>query len=185
MTDNSAEKLEQLNRRLEALVLGGIDMGDVVETARYLLGDHAKAPGHDGGMPWRARRTLETGLFTTYARSFIESRGDGLPRLKKASNLSGELRECHEEILTKRNKVYAHTDRTPYREILEFASPEERAAWLREQGGLSERWFPPDRAMLKDVVALAEAQLKSFLAEIGEVKAILVELDSHTPLTSR
>lgn len=177
MSDNSAEKLEALHRRLKALVFGGVDMCDVLQTALYLRGDHSEAPGHDGGMPWRARRTLEAGMFVVYARSFTRTRRDGLPRLDRAAGLTGDLCKSHEEILSRRDRVYAHTDDTPYRQILELAGPDQRAQWIREQGDLSEQWSPPTREMLDDVIALAAAHLTSFYGEIDEIRtAILVEL---------
>jgi hypothetical protein len=177
VTIDSAQKVEYLYQRLHALVLGGIDMHDVLETATYLLGEHSEAPGHDGGMPWRARRTLETGIFVTYARPFTETRRPGLPHLKRARGLSPEQRESHAEILSRRHQVYAHTDDTPLRQVLQLADSGERAAWVREQDALSEQWFPPTRDMLTDVAALAAAHLDSFLEEIEKVRtAILAEV---------
>lgn len=125
---SSSASDEHLYRRLHALVLGGSDMYDVLQTAQYLLGQHAEAPGHDGSLPWHVRRTLETGLFVTYARPFVEGRGRGLPQLKRARGLSAELQASHADILERRNTVYAHTDETPLRRILELSNAAERAA---------------------------------------------------------
>jgi hypothetical protein len=169
MSSNANEELEHLYRRLHALVLGGSDLYDVLQTAQYLRGEHPDAPGHDGRLPWHVRRTLETGMFVTYARPFVDASGRGLPQLKRARGLSAELRASHEEILERRNRVYAHTDETPLRRILELSNAAERAAWVREQRELSEEWFPPTREGLEDVVALATAHLESFLSEIDEV----------------
>ena len=171
MTDIETQvELERLYARLETLILAGGDMFDVLETSRYLLGDHPEAAsGHDGGMPWHVRRTLETGLFVTYARPFVEARGGG--QMKRAPGLSDELQTWHDDIVYRRNSVYAHIDRTPFRRILQLNDPEERAAWVRERGELQEEWFPPTRAGLETTIALATAHLQSFLAEIDAVRS--------------
>ena len=158
--------------RLEALILAGGDMFDVLETSRYLLGEHPDAPGHDGQMPWHVRRTLETGVFVTYARPFIGMRGDG--HMRRARGLSDELRASHDDIVFRRNRVYAHTDRTPLRRILELSDPDERAAWVRERGELQEEWFPPTREGLQTAIALATAHLQSFLEEIDAVRGLII-----------
>jgi hypothetical protein len=177
MKSQSDHQLELLYRRLHALALGGSDMHDVLETARYLRGEHAEVPGHDGGVPWHVRRVLETGMFVTYARPFAEARRPGLPRLKRAAGLSEELRATHNEILERRNKVYAHTDETPRRRIIELSDPEERAAAVRKDVEYLEQWFPPTRDGLADVEALAVAHLERVMAEIDEVRARIVALE--------
>lgn len=160
-------------------------MYDVLQTAQYLRGEHPNAPGQVADLPWHVRRTLETGMFVTYARPFVDVRGRGLPQLKRARGLSAELRASHEGILERRNRVYAHTDETPLRRILELASAAERAAWVRDQGELSEEWFPPTAAGLADVVALAAAHLESILSEIDEVRIrILATEESAGPSSS-
>jgi len=179
MPSDTSPNLEALYRRLHALILGGVDMHDVLETAQYLRGEHPGAAGHDGGMPWRARRTLESGMFVAYSRPFVDSRRRGLPQLKRASGLSAELQDSHKEILSRRNSVYAHTGETPLRQVLQLAEPGDRAAWVRDQGDLSEQWFPPTRELLDDVAALAAAHLESFLAEIEEVRSLILATEER------
>jgi hypothetical protein len=48
-------------------VPGAGDMDDVLQTAQYLRGEHPDALRHDGGVPWRVRRTSETGLSAHWA----------------------------------------------------------------------------------------------------------------------
>lgn len=116
----------------------------------------------------------------THPTPFVDARGRGLPQLKRAPGLSAELRDSHKEILSRRNSVYAHTDETPLRQILlQLADPGDRAAWVRDQGDLSEQWFPPTREMLDDVVALAVAHLESFLAAIEEVRALILATEER------
>jgi hypothetical protein len=126
-------------------------------------------------MPWHVRRTLETGLFVTYARPFVDARGGG--QIKRARGLSDELRASHDDIVNRRNRVYAHTDRTPLRRILELSDPEERAAWVRARGELQEEWFPPTRQGLEIAIALAAAQLQSFLDEIDAVRSRILAIE--------
>jgi hypothetical protein len=153
-------------------------------TARYLLGDHPEAAGHAAVAPWRVRRTMETGMIVTHARPFVDSRGAGLPRLKRTVIMTAELRESHEEILSRRNAVYAHTDETPLRQILELSDPAKLEDWLSEPGGeLREEWHPPTDAMLGDVMALTTAHLASFVHEIDAVRArrLASAVDSQRP----
>jgi len=164
--------LDYLYARLEALILAGADMFDVYETSQYLLGEHPDAPGHDDKIPWHVRRTLETGLFVTYARPFIGARRGG--QMKRARGLSDELRAFHDDMVFRRNRVYAHTDRTPLRRILELSDADERAAWVRDRGELREEWFPPTREGLKTAIELARAHLQSFLEEIDAVRSRII-----------
>jgi hypothetical protein len=164
---DSGDKVRQLTRRLHALLLGGADMQDALETAQSLL-EQAEISGH-ARLHWRVQRTLETGMFITYARPFTKSRRNGLPTLKLAQDLTKELVDSHNEIVRRRNTVYAHTDETGLRHILQTTGTAELAQWLSGQGELSEQWFSPKREMLADVVALARANLRTFLEEINEI----------------
>ena len=166
--DDCQVRLEHLYTRLETLIFAGGDMFDVIETSRYLLGEHPEAEGHDRQMPWHVRRTLETGLFVTYARPFVQTRGSG--HMKHAPGLSAELQASHDEIVFRRNRVYAHTDQSPLRRILEMKDAKERAAWVENRGELREEWFPPTREGLQTAIALAQAHLHRFLQEIDEVR---------------
>jgi hypothetical protein len=170
--DDKDAELEFLYARLEALILAAVDMNDAAETAMYLLDDHPDARGHGGKMPWHVRRTLETGMFVTYARPFADTRGR--PSMKRVSQLSKELRAAHDDIVQRRNRVYAHTDRTALRRILELSEPEERAAWVQDGGDPREEWFPPTPDGLRDVIALAHTQLASFLEEMGAIRRRIV-----------
>jgi hypothetical protein len=184
MSDIKAEpELEQLYRRLETLIFAGGDMFDVFETSRYLLGQHPDAAAHDGGMPWHVRRTLETGLFITYARPFVEARGRR--SLKQLRGLSDELRAFHDDIVNRRNQVYAHIDRTPLRRILQLRDPEERTAWVQKRGELREEWFPPTRKGLEILIELARAHLQTFLDAIDTVGTRILKMErSETQQTS-
>jgi hypothetical protein len=154
-------------------------MQEVVETAQYLRGEHPTTTlGHDGGMPWRARRTLEAGMFVSYARPFVRTRGGGLPTLNESRDLTPGQRAAHGQMIKLRNAVYAHTDQTPLRQILEFADDATLAVWASDGGDLSEQWHPPTRELLSDLVGLAAANLASFDAEVAQLRRRISELRS-------
>jgi hypothetical protein len=163
--------MEHLYDRLETLVLAGVDMFDVYETSGYLLGEHPDAREHDGELPWHVRRTLETGLFVTYARPFIGNR-----RIARARGLSEELRAFHDDMVFRRHRVYAHTDRTRLRRIIELNDPAERTAWLRGDAELREEWFPPTREGLQSATELASAHLQTLLDEIDAVRRLIIAI---------
>ena len=75
--------------------------------------------------------------------------------------------------------MYAHTGDTDLRQILEFATSADRATWVRERADLSEQWFPPTPTMLDDVVALAVANLQTFLAEIDKLCSFILAADPN------
>ncbi len=85
------------------------------------------------------------------------------------------MKKDHDDILTRRDQVYAHTDRTHLRRIIEFDDPDSRARWLKEFGDLKEHWFPPTPEGLKTTIALAEANLASVLEEIGKLRERIIE----------
>ena len=81
------------------------------------------------------------------------------------------MRGVHQAYLDRRDQVYAHTDDTDYRIILEFDLPD----WLDQfiaTGGekFRETWSPPTPDLLEDVRALAVANRESFNAELGRLR---------------
>jgi hypothetical protein len=161
-----------LERRLRAVTLGAIDMWDAFNVAQYLLGDDDQAPPpHPQGLPTRVKRTLEAGMVITYARPFLAGRGQGLPRLSPAKNLSPELQASHEELLTRRNSVYAHNDETTLRQILEFADERTFTAWLQQPDGTSsEAWDSPAEGALTDLMTLTTRHLERFSTEAEHIR---------------
>lgn len=168
VSQDQGEAAQHLTRRLHALLLGGIDMQDVLATAEYLL-EHSESAERDDQMRWRVRRTLETGMFVTYARPFVHTRKLGLPKLKLARELSDELLASHDEVIRRRNAVHAHTDETDLRCILQTTSPAELRGWLHDSGELLEQWFSAEPEMLREIAELAKANLAGFLSEIEAI----------------
>jgi hypothetical protein len=97
--------------------------------------------------------------------------------MKRASGMTEELRRSHNDIVARRHLVYAHTDRTPLRRIIELSDPTERAVWVRDKGELREEWFPPTPDGLRDLIALAQAHLARFLDEIEAVRQRILALE--------
>ena len=119
------------------------------------------------------------GMLVTYARPFVPTRR-GLPRLKVARHLTAELLESR-EILARRNTVYAHTDDSPNRRILEFRDPTMVERWLRADAVFSEEWHHPAEAMLRDLMELARIHLDSFTDEANEVGQLILVSDEPEP----
>jgi hypothetical protein len=92
---------------LERLILAISDMADTAAAARFLLGPHSGI----ADFPWHAHRALETGMFSSYARAFNESKGDPPLPAAPTSSLSRRERETHKWALDERQKVWAHVDR--------------------------------------------------------------------------
>ena len=102
-------------RRAEALILASRDLLDVAICADQLL----VVAGTASQLHPRVRRVLETGILVTYARPFS---GHSSRTIRPARGLSPELRKFHDEIIGRRNKVYAHTDHTDIRLIVNLRS---------------------------------------------------------------
>jgi hypothetical protein len=168
--ETRGEILDRHLRRMTALHFAASDMNEALETARYLLGDHPETEGHDGGMPWHVRRTLEVGMFVVYARAFTTSRG--LPRMKLARGLSDELKATHRGILERRREFYAHNDDTPHRRILEI-DLDDLESVVGPPFVVSEQWSAPTRELLADVVQLAAANLTAFIEEIERLRPLI------------
>jgi hypothetical protein len=102
-------------RRLAAQLFAISDMYAVVSAAHMLVSDIGEQRLDSGD-----RLALETGLVVSYARPFTQSRGGY--QLQPADEPDDEdARELHEWLLAQRNRVYAHTDETEARRVLELA----------------------------------------------------------------
>jgi hypothetical protein len=102
-------------RRAEVLSLALRDFWDVGLCVDYLL--DASNVAHQ--LNSRVRNVLETGMLVTYARPFNGKSGR---TISPASDLSPILRGLHDDIILRRNKVYAHTDYTDFRQIVNLRS---------------------------------------------------------------
>jgi hypothetical protein len=55
--------------------------------------------------------------------------------ISSAGNLSQELREFHEDIISRRKRAYAHTDHTDIRQIIDFRADDGLDAVRRDSDG--------------------------------------------------
>jgi hypothetical protein len=168
----SGLNLERVRRRIQSLMFGITDMRCVEVTAEHLLDADPMA----GAPEALVNRTLEAGLIIVYARPFTASRG--LPRLAPAPFETEHLRRVHQAYLDHRRRVYAHTDETNFRVILELADPDWLDQFVAKGPRLYETWSPPTPDLLEDVRALAVANRESFEAELEPTPATENELAS-------
>jgi hypothetical protein len=164
MPNEEREKLAALRRRRDAIRLAGDGMLDVLAAAEFLLAQ--PIPLDEDGA--RVRRVLETGMNVIYARPFTKS---GLAQMKRARGLSPEQRAAHHEALHFRDTVFAHTDETPGREVLEI--PDATEEWFLH-------WLHPTPKGLDTAIALAKAHLVSFLAELEHVNADIASYERRS-----
>jgi len=148
--------------RFETLVLAASDMFDVREAALYLADDST--------MPWRTRRALETGIVVSYARAFSGSQGR--PKLSPPSTLTPEQLNDHRELLEQRRKLYAHSDATSGRGLVELMGDDWRDRLA--ENFLSEQWLSPPPEHLRDIAQLANANLNTFSDEAEQLRLRLV-----------
>jgi hypothetical protein len=104
------DSTEGLKRRAEFLFLVCRDFWDVAMCVDHLLDPSGPAAHLDP----RVRQVLEAGTLVTYCRPF--SGGSGRT-ISPAPDLSAELRSFHDDIVQRRNTVYAHSDHTDHRTI--------------------------------------------------------------------
>jgi hypothetical protein len=156
--------LDRARRRVVALLFGISDMTSVEAAAEHLLEADPTASGRAA----LVQRTLEAGLVIVYARPFTESRG--LPRLRAAAFQTEHLSRVHDAYLEQRNKVYAHTDETDYRVILDLDDDEWLGQFLEHGPRFGETWAPPTPDLLEDVRALAVANRESFVEELNRLR---------------
>jgi hypothetical protein len=164
---DSAEMLAILQRRRDAVRLGGDGMLDVLASAIFLRDRPPGLPEDDDAL--RVLRALETGMFVIYARPFVGSRLAGGP-LKLAPGLSPYLRETHEQILDFRRTAYAHTDATPVRSIIDV--PEQKDEWLLH-------WLYSTPQGFDAVSVLAQAHLTAWLKDLEDLDSKIGELESQ------
>jgi hypothetical protein len=142
---------------LERLILAISDMADTAAAARFLLGPHSGI----ADFPWHAHRALETGMFSSDARAFNESKG--CPPLPAAptSSLSRRERETHKWALDERQKVWAHVDRAGHRRSTQVQQ--------RPPVAFLEEWISPTPDQLEALGALAEKLQERYRVEAEEV----------------
>jgi len=164
--------IEQLLRRAEFLFLAGRDFWDVGIGVDYLIENH-----HADSLPPRVRTTFETGLLILYCRPFSGSGGRGIGPAPKLSN---ELRTFHDDIMSRRNKVYAHADHTDHRRVRDFRSPTGIEVLRNfENAQVHEEWDSLTERGLTVLRELASVHHRRVTAEMGRIRARLPRTEAR------
>ncbi len=164
------ERALQMLRRAEALNLASRDLWDVgicVDRLRATVGTPFQPDT-------RVQRVLETGVLVTYARAFS---GKPSRTIQVSSGLSPDLRKFHNEIIGRRNKVYAHTDDTDIRVIVNLRTSDAVAAFVAGNDATMIR-EESDVLTDKGLVMLRELAQIHYTETHAEVDRLRVQLGS-------
>jgi hypothetical protein len=150
------EERAKLKDQLDRLLLASYDMRHASAGAKYLAAMKINSD---------ALRAFETGVVVSYARPFTRHGVGQLNRDEWAPEDQAH-RAVHCELIWLRNKVFAHTDKTDLREVVDVAPIGEI-----EEGLYVEQHVPLDNLPL--IAAVADAQGQRFRMAADEVKARL------------
>jgi hypothetical protein len=114
----------------------------------------------------RVKLVLEAGMIVTYVRCFS---GGSAKAISLSSDLPADLRTFHEELIERRNKVYAHTDPTELRQIVNINEPGALAAFIHkgEDFRLNEEWDSLTPAGLEAIGNLARVHYEAVRLELA------------------
>jgi hypothetical protein len=106
---------ERLLGEIKRLVLAESDMWQVATTADYLHANVRQMSDH-------VKRVMWTGIAVTYARPFSQSNRIGAIRGKLARLDDPLQRSLHERLCELRDQLFAHTDDTELRGIVDTSA---------------------------------------------------------------
>jgi hypothetical protein len=157
---NAAAERERLLQQVARLRFGAADMDQAAAAAEALLAER-----HNGSLC----RALETAIAVCYARPFSESNRIGSVGNRWIPKDSAE-RRLHRRLIELRDQVYAHTDETDAREIIDVG------ALFGDESAFAEQWRPVDRTVLPRIVALCGSQQERFRKAAAELQARIVAM---------
>jgi hypothetical protein len=137
-TTMTPEEKAQLIDEIRRSRLAQNDLRQVIAAATALKDEHLNGD---------LCRALETAIVICYARPFTKSNVIGPI---KESLVPPDLRALHNDLIRARNKVYAHTDLTDARDVVDVGALLELDA-----PAYAEQWRPLDRDGLVDILRLA------------------------------
>ena len=106
-----------------------------------------------------------------YCRPFSGSGGRGI---SPDPSLSKQLRAFHDDIMTRRNKVYAHADHTDYRRVRDLRSPTGIDVLRNfESANVHEEWDSLTDRGLTFLRELATAHHRRVTDEMNRIRARL------------
>jgi hypothetical protein len=149
---------ERLRREVKRLVLAESDMSQVAVAAEHLSRHGAK-------MNSQVVRVLWTGIAVTYARPFSKANTVG-PVEGRLVRLEDPMqRSLHGRLCELRNQLFAHTDETELRGIVDVA-----ALLSVGTGGYAEEHASMNMGALPDIVKLANDWQHRFAARLTELE---------------
>ena len=120
-----------------------------------------------------AERVLVTGMVVTYARSFTQARGSNIGAITGtfAPPESPALQPFHQELLDRRNDLFAHNDKTQWRSDVDVG-------YLGVERRHVESFTPVDLYAYPPIKRLAEEQRERFTERLGAVEEQLQSASS-------
>jgi hypothetical protein len=111
-------------------------------------------------------RVLETACAVIYARPFTSNNVGRLG--EEWAPTDPQERALHDELCQKRDQVYAHSDETPMRDVVDIG-----ASIGKDHPVYAEQWHPVNREVLPDFIRMAWGQEKRFYDAAVEVEGQL------------
>jgi hypothetical protein len=144
----------RLQRELRRLRLAQSDMAQAATAAEALKGEREESV---------LGRALETACVVIYARPFSSN---NIGRLGEEWAPTGhDERALHDELCKKRDQVYAHSDETSLRDVVDIGT-----SIGKEHPVYVEQWHPVNRDVLPAFIAMAWAQEKRFYDEAVKIE---------------
>jgi hypothetical protein len=144
----------RLVRELRRLRLAQSDMVQAAAAAEALKGEREESP---------LGRALETACVVIYARPFTSNKVGRLGDEWAPSD--PEERALHDELCRKRDQVYAHSDETALRDVVDIG-----ASIGKDHPVYAEQWHPVSREVLPAFIRMAWRQEKRFYDAAVEVE---------------
>jgi hypothetical protein len=142
-----ASERNRLLREVTQFRFAQADMKQAAAAAEALQREHANGD---------LCRALETAIVVIYARPFTPSNKVGALGPEWAPPEPTD-RSLHNELRKKRDQVYAHSDVTSLRDVIDIG-----ADLGKDHPVYSERWYPVSRPMLPIFIRMAWEQEKRF-----------------------
>jgi hypothetical protein len=149
---NESER-NRLERELCRLRLAGSDMAQAAAAAEALKREREESP---------LGRALETACVVIYARPFTANKVGRLG--EEWAPTDREERALHDELCKKRDQVYAHSDETSLRDVVDIG-----ASIGKDHPVYAELWHPVNREVLPAFIRMAWRQEKRFYDAAVEV----------------
>ncbi|MEO5576453.1 MAG: hypothetical protein ABIR67_15125 [Gaiellaceae bacterium] len=151
-----------------ALLLAASDMDQAIAAAKALERESEDV---------HLMRALETSLVVSYARAFTTSSLHKLDR-EEYRPRDAELAQMHDELITLRDRAYAHTDKQSGRDVtMTITATTGFQEGAKEPAKLDmtwrEEWLPLSREAIPAAITLCEGQRAGLREEAAQIQATL------------